>query len=76
MPNFQKTDIYMPARHPTRWRPIFQYQSPDLTYWKSARLPKRLVSEIVIQNLFLLLATTVFWGATDLKSFFQSWELC
>ena len=25
--------------HPTRWRPKFQYQSPDLASWKPVRLP-------------------------------------
>ena len=55
------------ARHPTRWRPEFQSQSPDRQHVFQCK-------EIVIQNLFPLLATTVFRGATDLKSFFQSWE--
>ena len=49
------------ARYPTKWRSKFRTQSPDLTDWKSARLPKSLVSEIVIQYFFLLV-TSLFGG--------------
>ena len=40
------------ARHPTRWRPKFQSQSPDLTYWSQRASPKVWFSQIIIQIFF------------------------
>ena len=65
------------GRHRTRWRPKFQSQSSDFTYWKSARLPTKEsdLGECHPKSLVIFLATAVFWGGYWLFFFLKLGKL-